>query len=77
MVVTLDLILRMMGLAGYHGIQTGVIFPFAAPIMSAIVIFSFGYFVTNKGQELGKKFYQCLSLVVALVWAADKWCHLP
>ena len=44
-VVTLDFVLRMMGLAGYHGIQTGVLMPFLGPVLTAIVILAFGYFM--------------------------------
>ena len=65
-IVALDFILRMIGIAGYHGIQTGVIFPFAAPVMSALVIFAFGYFLSNRG-ELGKKFYASCNFLMLLV----------
>ena len=65
--ITVDFILRMCGLAGYHGIQTGVILPFAAPAMSILVIFSFLYFATTASQDLGKKFYASCNFLMLIV----------
>mmetsp|Transcript_32858 Transcript_32858/g.40619 ORF Transcript_32858/g.40619 Transcript_32858/m.40619 type:complete len:123 (+) Transcript_32858:27-395(+) len=70
-VVTLDFILRMIGIAGYHGIQTGVLFPYAAPVMSGLVIFSFIYLMSSKKAELGKKFYaSCNFLMLVMLTGA-------
>ena len=55
--VTLDFILRMVGMAGYHGIQTGVILPFAGPILTLIVIMAFFYFMFSSDKDKGKKLY--------------------
>ena len=67
LLVTADFSLRMMGLAGYHGIQTGFLLPYTAPIMSVIVVFAFGYFLTSPKQELSKKFYASCNYLMLLV----------
>ena len=43
-----------------------MILPYAAPVMSALLIFSFGYFLSNRG-ELGKKFYASCNFLMLLV----------
>ena len=65
--ILIDFILRMCGMAGYHGIQTGVVLPYAAPIMSSLVIFAFIYFATTSSQELGKKFYASCNFLMLIV----------
>ena len=67
LLITVDFVLRMFGLAGYHGIQTGVILPIASPIMSVLVIFSFIYFVFTKSADLGKKFYASCNFLMLIV----------
>ena len=67
LLITADFILRMMGLAGYHGIQTGVLFPYAAPVMSALVIFAFIYFLCSPNRELSKKFYSSCNYMMLMV----------
>ena len=69
--VTADFTLRMLGLAGYHGIDTGVIFPYTSPIMSALVIFSFLYFLGSPNKELSKKFYSSCNYLMLMVLTAS------
>ena len=66
-IVTLDLILRFCGLAGTYGIDFGLIFPYASPIMSAIVIFAFVYFLVSPNQALSKQFYSSCSYLMLIV----------
>ena len=68
LVITADFVLRMMGLAGFHGIQTGVIFPFIAPVMTGLVIIAFIYFLSSPNRALSKKFYSSCNylMLVAL-----------
>ena len=55
--VTIDFVLRCLGLAGFHGIQYGVLLPFVAPIMAVLVILAFGYFLFSPDKDMGKKLY--------------------
>ena len=47
LIVSADFVTRIMGVAGFHGIQTGVAFPFIAPVMTGLVICAFLYFMTS------------------------------
>ena len=67
LIVTADFVLRMCGLAGTYGIQTGVSFPYAAPIMSGLVIFAFIYFLTSPSRTLARKFYSSCNYMMLVV----------
>jgi len=67
LVVAADFTLRMMGLAGHHGIQDGVIFPYVAPLMGGLVVFSFIYFLTSPNKDLSKKFYTSCNYLMLMV----------
>ena len=61
----------MVGLASFYGIQTGLIFPFTAPIMSLIVIFSYFYFLTSGQPYLSKRFYSFCTTLMLFVLASS------
>ena len=67
LVIATDFVLRMMGLAGYHGIQTGVTFPFAAPILSGLVLLAFVFFLTSRNRNLSKKVYASFNYMMLMV----------
>ena len=67
LVITADFIARMMGVAGFHGIQTGVAFPFIAPVMTGLVICAFVYFMTSPNRQLSKKFYSSCNYLMLVV----------
>ena len=67
LIVMTDFVLRMCGLAGTYGIQTGVAFPYAAPIMSGLVIFAFFYFLTTPSRSLSKKFYASCNYMMLVI----------
>ena len=70
MLVTADFILRMMGMAGYHGIQTGVILPFAAPVLALMVILAFAYFMFSPDKNMGKKLYSGANFLMLIIISA-------
>lgn len=67
LIVGADFALRLMGLAGHHGIQDGVIFPYVAPLMGGLVLFAFLYFLTSSNQALSKKFYSSCNYLMLIV----------
>ena len=66
-IITADFVLRMCGLAGFHGIQTGVAFPFIAPVMTGLVILAFVYFLSSPNRQLSKKFYSSCNYMMLMV----------
>ena len=66
-IVMADFALRMFGMAGHHGIQDGVVFPYAAPVMSGLVIVAFWHWLTSANEQLGKKFYSSCNYLMLLV----------
>ena len=68
--VTIDFVLRMLGLVGTYGIAHGVILPYTAPIMSVIVIFAFLYFLSSPKELLNKKFYSACNMLMIYVLTA-------
>ena len=69
-VIVADFFLRMFGLAGYYSIDTGLLFPFAAPVMSVVVILAFIYFLTSPNRVLSKKFYSSCSFMMLMVFSS-------
>ena len=67
LLVMADFTLRMLGMADFLTIQTGVIFPYAAPIMTGLVILAFFHFLTSKNDQLGKKFYASCNFLMLVV----------
>ena len=67
LIITTDFILRLSGQAGTYGIQTGVVFPYAAPIMSGLVILAFIYFLISPSRTLSKKFYASCNYMMLIV----------
>ena len=65
-----DFFLRIFGLAGYYSIDTGLLFPIAAPVMSFIVILAFLYFLTSPNRALSKKFYSSCSVLMLMVFSS-------
>ena len=67
LVVAADFILRVLGLASFHGITHGVIFPYLAPLMTGLVGFAFVYFLTSPNRQLSKKFYSSCNYLMLIV----------
>ena len=65
-IVAADFVLRLLGLAGYHGIQDGFLLPYIAPIMTGLVVFSFFYFLSSPNAELSKKFYSSCNYLMLM-----------
>ena len=65
--VTIDFVLRCLGLAGYHGIQYGVLLPVLGPIMGLLVILAFSYFLLSPDKDMGKKLYSGANFLMLIV----------
>ena len=64
--VTVDFILRCVGLAGYHGIQTGLILSFAGPLIGLMVVLAFAYFLFSPDKNMGKKLFSGANFIMLM-----------
>ena len=70
LIIFADFFLRIFGLAGYYSIDTGLLFPIAAPVMGVVVILAFLYFLTSPNRVLSKKFYSSCSFMMLMVFSS-------